>query len=78
MTALFASANRNPRMRDVYLEYYELWTANGGDTMNQYNDIGAWSKWGNWGSLEYVTQDPASAPKYHGLIDFIAAHPVGP
>ena len=78
MTALFASANRNPRMRDVYLEYYELWTANGGDTMNQYNDIGAWSKWGNWGSLEYVTQDPASAPKYRGLIDFIAAHPVGP
>jgi hypothetical protein len=78
MTALFASANRNPRMRDVYSEYYGLWTTHGGDTMNQYNDIGSWSKWGNWGSLEYVTQDPATAPKYRGLLDFIAAHPVTP
>jgi len=78
MTVLFASANRNPRMRDVYLELYGLWTANGGDTMNQYNDVGLWSKWGNWGSLEYVTQDPATAPKYRGLLDFIAAHPVAP
>jgi hypothetical protein len=78
MTALFASANRNPRMRDLYLEYYGLWTANGGDTMNQYNDVGSWSKWGSWGSLEYVTQDPATAPKYRGLLEFIAAHPVAP
>jgi hypothetical protein len=78
MTALFAAANRHPRMRDVYLEYYGLWSANGGDTMNQYNDVGPWSKWGNWGALEYVTQDPATAPKYRGLLDFIAAHPVAP
>jgi hypothetical protein len=78
MTALFTSANRTPRMRNVYSEYYGLWTTNGGDTMNQYNDIGSWSKWGNWGSLEYVTQDPATAPKYRGLLDFIAAHPVTP
>ena len=78
MTALFASANRNPRMKALYLEYYGLWTANGGDTMNQYNDIGSWSKWGNWGSLEYVTQDAATAPKYQGLLGFIAAHPIAP
>ena len=78
MTALFASANRNPRMRDAYVELYETWIANGGDAMNQYNDIGAWSKWGNWGALEYVTQDPASAPKYLGLLDVIAAHPATP
>ena len=26
--------------------------------MNQYNDIGRWSKWGLWGALEHVTQDP--------------------
>ncbi|HEX2541632.1 MAG TPA: hypothetical protein VHM00_11190 [Caldimonas sp.] len=75
MTALFSSAHRNPRMRDVYLEYYRLWVASGGDTMNQYHDIGPWSKWGLWGALERVTQDPATAPKYRGLLDFIAANP---
>lgn len=75
MTALLASAHRNPRMRDLYVEYLDLWIANGGDTMNQFNDIGPWSKWGMWGSLEYVTQDPAAAPKYKGLLDSIAAHP---
>jgi hypothetical protein len=75
MTALFVSAHGNPRMRDVYLEYYGQWAAAGGDTMNQYSDVGGWSKWGLWGSLQYVTQDPAASPKYQGLLDFIAAHP---
>jgi hypothetical protein len=74
MTALFASAHNNPRMHDVYAEYYSQWVAAGGDTMNQYNDIGGWSKWGLWGSLQYVTQDPATSPKYQGLLDFIATH----
>jgi hypothetical protein len=75
MTALFVAAHNNPRMRDVYTEYYGQWVAAGGDTMNQYSDIGGWSKWGLWGSLQYVTQDPASAPKYQGLMSFIASHP---
>jgi hypothetical protein len=78
MTQLFAAANRNPRMRDLYVEYYGIWTANGGDTLNQYNDIGLWKPWGMWGALEYVTQDPMTAPKYRGLLDFIAAHPSVP
>ena len=63
-------------MRGVYAEYYSQWIAAGGDTMNQYSDVGNWSKWGLWGSLQYVTQDPASSPKYQGLLDFIAAHPL--
>jgi hypothetical protein len=78
MTALFASAHSNPRMRDVYAEYYGQWVAAGGDTMNQYNDVGGWSKWGLWGSLQYVTEDAAASPKYQGLLDFIAAHPAPP
>ncbi len=75
MTALFVAANNNPRMRDLYVEYYGNWVAAGGDTMNQYSDIGTWSKWGAWGSLQWVTQDPATSPKYQGLMSFIAAHP---
>jgi len=76
MTALFIAAHNNQRMRAVYGEYYSQWVAAGGDTMNQYSDVGNWSKWGLWGSLQYVTQDPASSPKYQGLLDFIAAHPL--
>ena len=75
MTAVFVAAHNNPRMKDVYTEYYGQWVGVGGDTMNQYNDIGGWSKWGLWGSLQYVTQDPATSPKYQGLLAFIAAHP---
>ena len=75
MTALFTAAHNNPRMKDVYAEYYGQWVAAGGDTMNQYSDIGGWSKWGLWGSLQYVTQDAATSPKYQGLLNFIDAHP---
>ena len=75
MTALFTAANRNPRMRDLHVEFYSIWQAAGGDTMAQYNDIGLWSKYGFWGALEYASQDPQDAPKYRGLLDFIAAHP---
>lgn len=75
MTALLKRAHRDPRMRDVYDEYFSLWIANGGDAMLQYQDIGAWSKWGLWGALESVTQDPATAPKYRALLDVIARHP---
>ena len=78
MTALFSRANRNPRMKAVYDEYLEQWIAAGGDTMLQFNDVGGWSKWGLWSALEYVTQDPAQAPKYQGLLDAIAKHPLAP
>ena len=75
MTAFFASAHRHPRMRDVYRRYYETWIEAGGAVLNQYNDIGRWSKWGFWSVLEHVTQDSASAPKYQALLETIAAHP---
>ena len=40
-----------------------------------YNDIGRWSKFGQWGALEHVMQEPAEAPKYRALLDVIARHP---
>ena len=49
-----------------------------GSLLNQYYDIGRWSKWGLWGVLEHVTQDPTTSPKYQGLLDAIAAHPARP
>ena len=76
MAAVFAAAHRHPGMREVYREYHAHWVEAGGEVLCQYNDIGPWSKWGLWGALERVTQDPASSPKYLGLLDVIAAHPM--
>jgi hypothetical protein len=74
VTALFTAAHRHPRMRAVYDEYLTLWIESGGEMLAQYYDIGPWTKHGLWGALEYVTQDPAEAPKYRALLDVIARH----
>ena len=75
---LFAAAHRLPQMREVYRDYVATWIGAGGSLLNQYYDIGRWTKWGLWGVLEHVTQDPATSPKYQGLLDAIAAHPAKP
>ena len=76
MTDLFTEVNRNPRMRDVYKAYLDQWQASsGGGDFNQFNDVTGSSKWGFWGALEYQNQNPSTAPKYLGLMDFINANP---
>ena len=72
VTALFHAVNRNPRMRKVYLDYLSMWKSSGGQLFNQFYDVGRYDKYGSWGALEYQNQDPSTAPKYLGLMDFIA------
>lgn len=71
LTNLFTSVNRNPRMRDVYKEYLTQWEQVGGGLFNQFSSVGTYSKWGSWGALEYQDQDPKTAPKYLGLMDYM-------
>ena len=71
VTALFNSVNRNPRLRSLYVEYLNIWKESGGGLFNQFVDVSQFSKNGNWGALEYQDQDPSTAPKYLGLMDFI-------
>ena len=66
MTALFVSAHNNPRMRDVYSEYYGQWVGAGGDTMNSVRRCRRLVEMGFWGALQYVTQDPATAAQVPG------------
>ena len=75
VAALFAAAHRHPRMRDIYDEYLALWIESGGGTLAHYSFISGWGKYGLWGALEYVAQDPAEAPKYRALLDVIARYP---
>lgn len=73
LTALFNEANRHPRMGDIYQAYLEQWQTQGGGLFMAFTDIAPNSKFGNWGALEYLTQDPASAPKYQALLQAMMA-----
>ena len=64
---LFAEANRDPRMGEIYEEYLSEWFRIGGDLFLNYSDVRSPSKSGNWGLLESVYQD--SSPKYDALVN---------
>ena len=69
LTNLFIAANRDPRMREIYKQYLNQWYELGGGTFMNYSDVGRYSQWGSWGSLEYVEQN--GSPKYNALIEVI-------
>lgn len=69
LTDLFINANRSPRMYDLYKRHLRHWTTQGGGLFVAFNDIGAPSKWGSWGALEYLDQPLAEAPKERALVE---------
>lgn len=73
LTALFHAANRDIGMRGLYLDDLLGWHDTAGGVHVAFSHIGAYSKWGSWGLLEAQSQDPASAPKWMGVGDFLAA-----
>ncbi|NLT76801.1 MAG: hypothetical protein GXX98_09780, partial [Planctomycetes bacterium] len=75
MTELFHAANRHPRMKQLYLNYLAGWKQHGGTLMSIFSSMGTYSKWGSWGLLEYHGQDPAEAPKYQAVIQFLQDNP---
>ncbi len=75
MDGLFKAANRNARMGAIYTQYLNNWVSSGGDLIVHFNDVGAYTKYGSWGSLEYQDQDPATSPKFLALSSFLQLHP---
>jgi len=69
ITQLFINANRDPRMGAVYTEYFNIWKAKGGKLFVNYTNCRRASKWGSWGTLEYM--DQVTTPKYEALLKFI-------
>lgn len=65
----FIELNRHPAMYSIYTQLLTDWKRAGGTLFMHFVDIGAPSKWGSWGALEYVDQN--SSPKYKALMDFI-------
>lgn len=66
----FIAANREPRMGEIYLAHLRAWRELGGGLFMAFADIGQPSRFGSWGVLESLTQDPATAPKYQALLAF--------
>jgi hypothetical protein len=71
LTGLFIAANRHPRMKDIYQQYLTMWNKAGGDLFMHFTDVTRFSKFGSWGSLEYLTQPVNEAPKYQALMRYI-------
>ena len=76
LTAIFLAFNRDPRIKQLYLEYLANWKQAGGELFVHYHDVGRFGKWGSWGALEYVDQARSSAPKFDALQMFIEQNPV--
>jgi PA14 domain len=74
LTSLFVSANRDPRMGDIYRQYLNHWRdITGGDLFVNFSTMGQYGRYGSWGALENMTQ--ISTPKYDALIKHIKANP---
>ena len=69
LTKLFAAVNRHPRMYDLYRKHLNHWFAEGGGLYGVFSFVGAPSKWGSWGVLEYQDQPASQSHKYRALAD---------
>ena len=73
---LFHAFNRDPRIKQLYLDYLGLWKQAGGQLFLHFSDVSTWGKFGSWGALEYVAQPRAAAPKFDALQTFMEHNPV--
>jgi hypothetical protein len=71
LTALFAAANRHPRMGEITRRHYQNWFAAGGGVYVAFVYAEAPSKVGSWGVLEFQDQPIADAPKYKAILDVL-------
>ncbi|MBC7784738.1 MAG: hypothetical protein H7144_12950 [Burkholderiales bacterium] len=55
-TKLIMAMNEHPRMKQVYQAQLQLSKARGLKTYAAFNDVTEWTKYGQWGSLEYLDQ----------------------
>ena len=75
LNGLFDAANRDARMRQLYETYLDAWKNSGAQLFVHFSNCAGYSKWGRWGSLEYLEQPRSAAPKYDALQNFISANP---
>jgi hypothetical protein len=75
LTDLLIATNRDPIMKDVYLQYLSNWNEVSGDLMVLFNAVTGPSKYGSWGLLEYSSQSMNQSPKAMGVYESICGAP---
>jgi hypothetical protein len=73
VTRLLLAANAHPRLQGIYAKYLEAWRAEGGDLLCHFSSVGAWSKWGSWGLLQFSDEDASKSPKYSAVMRWARA-----
>jgi hypothetical protein len=72
---LFIAANRHPKMKDAYRELFSMWNSIGGSLFCHFSSVSTPGIYGSWGVLENPDQDPATAPRYQGLLEAMDKYP---
>jgi hypothetical protein len=75
LNTLFDNFNRDPRIKQLYVDYLASWKNAGGELFVHFNDVSRYTKWGRWGALEYVAQPRAESPKFDAIMTFIEQNP---
>ncbi|OAI11985.1 hypothetical protein A1359_14240 [Methylomonas lenta] len=80
LIAKVTQINKDPRMKDVYAVMLNHWNklfqeygADSVGVLNHYSDISRYGKYGYWGLLQSTYQDPATAPRYQAIKDYVSA-----
>lgn len=71
----FLAANLDPEMGNVYKTDLDKWRQLGGDMYCAFSAMGNYSQWGYWGVLLSPKQNPAAAPKYQAVMQWIDDNP---
>ena len=64
ITIFMNHVNRHPRFIDLYRLHMHQGLERGVESHSMFTMSGKWSKYGQWGHLEYLLQDPKDSPKY--------------
>ncbi len=69
VTIFMEAMNRDPRIAEVYRIHLDLAKSKGLWTHNPYTDTSQWTRFGQWGHLELLEQEPAESPKYALMLE---------
>jgi hypothetical protein len=70
LNRLFDDANRDDRMREAYVKFFQMWREEGGALIMHTADCSPMRADGRWGALEHQSQDSHTAPKHQGLMEY--------
>jgi hypothetical protein len=71
ITTFMAAMNRRASMRDVYAIHLNMAKSKGLWMHMPFTLCSSWGKYGQWGHLEHSSQNPADAPKYRFMLDWV-------